>query len=235
MLGLDCQHPAFLTASGDPPNCSWHSPGSEEIDVAEVKDWDTSGPQDAGVWSNMFTGATPVCKPTAGGALPAGFSASGAFHTYKMVWTSSAATFYVDGTQTCQFTSSLPSTPMFVLLVNEMRSTTQPTNKLAQFDYVRVNVNGPYETALPSISGSLTHGSVLTASNGTWTGSPTGFTYQWLQCGSSGLFCTPISGATSSTYTTTSGDIGHEIQVLVDATNASGVTQYGSTPTGQVT
>jgi hypothetical protein len=120
-----------------------------------------------------------------------------------------------------------------VLLVNEMESTTQPSVKTAQYDYVHVTADGPNNTVAPSITGSLTHGSVLTAATGTWTGSPT-FAYQWLQCNSSGLFCSPISGATSSTYTTVAGDVGHEIQVLVSGSNASGATQYGSAPTGAV-
>ena len=47
----------------------------------------------------------------------------------------------------------------------------------------------PGNTAAPVVSGSLTVGSTLTTTNGTWTNSPT-FTYQWRRGG------TNISGAT---------------------------------------
>ncbi|MDQ6867125.1 MAG: right-handed parallel beta-helix repeat-containing protein [Pseudomonadota bacterium] len=59
-------------------------------------------------------------------------------------------------------------------------------------------------------------GQTLTATNGTWTNSPTSFTRQWKSAG------TVISGATASTYVPVSGDIGNTLTVSVTATNASG-------------
>jgi hypothetical protein len=49
-------------------------------------------------------------------------------------------------------------------------------------------VTVPVNTAAPVVSGTATDGSVLTCSTGTWTGSPTSFTYPWSRNG------TPISG-----------------------------------------
>jgi len=70
-------------------------------------------------------------------------------------------------------------------------------------------------------SGSENVGSVLTADNGTWTGSPTGYAYQW-QDSPDGTTWTPISGATSSAYTLQSSAIGLYVSVLVTAVNSNG-------------
>ncbi len=44
----------------------------------------------------------------------------------------------------------------------------------------------PTSTALPTISGTTTQGAQLSSSTGTWNGSPTGYSYQWLRCDSTG-------------------------------------------------
>jgi hypothetical protein len=77
----------------------------------------------------------------------------------------------------------------------------------------------PKNTALPQISGATNQGSVLTATNGTWSGTTPTYTYQWRDCDSSGNNCTNISGATNSSYTLTATDVSHTIRVIVTATN----------------
>jgi hypothetical protein len=78
----------------------------------------------------------------------------------------------------------------------------------------------PVNTVAPSISGTTQQGSTLTASNGTWSNGPTGFTYAWERCASG--TCSAISGATASTYALTSADVGDTIKVAVTASNAGG-------------
>jgi len=80
----------------------------------------------------------------------------------------------------------------------------------------------PQNTAPPKITGTAREGQVLTASTGTWSNSPTSFTYQWLRCASDGTGCGAITGATSSTYTLVAGDVGHTLRVAVTAANADG-------------
>jgi hypothetical protein len=92
----------------------------------------------------------------------------------------------------------------------------------------------PSNTSLPSISGSAQDGALLRASPGTWTGSPTSYTYQWLRCDTLGGSCQSIAGATSSTYTVQTADVGSRLRVQVTATNSSGSGTAQSRPTGIV-
>jgi len=92
----------------------------------------------------------------------------------------------------------------------------------------------PSNTSLPSISGSARDGSLLTASHGSWNGSPTGYAYQWLRCDSQGGSCASIGGATSQTYTVQTADVSNRLRVQVTATNASGSGSAQSRPTGTV-
>jgi len=80
----------------------------------------------------------------------------------------------------------------------------------------------PQNTSPPTISGTLKEGSTLTASDGTWSNSPTSFAYQWQRCNSGGTACGDITAGTSKTYTLTSGDVGHALRVTVTASNTDG-------------
>lgn len=85
----------------------------------------------------------------------------------------------------------------------------------------------PVNTVAPSISGIQTKGQVLTTSSGTWTGSPT-FAYAWKRAGSA------ISGATSSTYTLVTADVGQVITCTVTGTNSGGSVGATSNATGAI-
>ncbi len=82
--------------------------------------------------------------------------------------------------------------------------------------------SAPVNSSLPTVSGTPGRGQTLTAANGTWTNSPTGYTNQWRRCDSSGNGCSDIAGATSSTYQVQAADVGSTIRVVVTAANASG-------------
>ncbi len=92
----------------------------------------------------------------------------------------------------------------------------------------------PANTALPALSGTVTEGQALSASNGTWTGSPTSFSYKWEDCDASGANCAAIAGATAASYTLTAGDVGHTVRVVVTAANEGGSTVASSAQTETV-
>lgn len=79
----------------------------------------------------------------------------------------------------------------------------------------------PTNSTLPSISGTAEEGQQLTANPGSWTDSPTSYSYTWQRCDSGGASCSAI-GTNSTHYTLVSADIGSTIRVKVVATNASG-------------
>ncbi len=94
-------------------------------------------------------------------------------------------------------------------------------------------VTAPVNTAPPTISGTSAVGQVLSASTGSWTGSPT-FAYQWLSCDVNGLSCLPIAGANTSTYTPGVADVGLTLEAQVTATTSAGSTSLASSPTAAV-
>jgi hypothetical protein len=92
----------------------------------------------------------------------------------------------------------------------------------------------PANTTAPSISGSAIQGVTLTGADGSWTGSPTGYSREWQRCNTSGASCQAISGATASTYVLTQADVASTIRFKVTATNGGGPTAATSTQTATV-
>jgi hypothetical protein len=95
--------------------------------------------------------------------------------------------------------------------------------------------HAPVNTAPATISGFSLDGQKLTASPGTWTGTPAPtFTYQWRRCNKTGANCVAIAGATSSTLTLTKADEGFTLDVVVTATNSAGSSSSTSGPSSLV-
>jgi len=74
----------------------------------------------------------------------------------------------------------------------------------------------PANTVAPSVTGTAVVGQTLSTTNGTWTNSPSTFSYQWYRG------ATLISGATNSTYVLVQADAGQNIKCTVTATNSAG-------------
>ena len=87
------------------------------------------------------------------------------------------------------------------------------------------------------MSGSAISGDTLTASDGSWSGSPTSYAFQWQDCtpNSVGPLCANIVGATASSDTLTSEDVGDTVRVVVTASNSGGSSSAASAQTAVVT
>ncbi|WP_405862473.1 PPC domain-containing protein [Streptomyces sp. NBC_01515] len=66
-------------------------------------------------------------------------------------------------------------------------------------------------TAAPKITGTAKVGAKVTAGNGSWSATPSSYTYQWKADGKA------ISGATASTYTIAAAQLGKKLTVTVTA------------------
>jgi hypothetical protein len=82
----------------------------------------------------------------------------------------------------------------------------------------------PQSTAAPRVSGTPTPGHRLSCSTGSWSGSPTSFSYQWSRDGH------PIAGATGASYTVQIGDEARSLACTVTASNAFGSASRTSAP-----
>jgi sugar lactone lactonase YvrE len=69
----------------------------------------------------------------------------------------------------------------------------------------------------------------MAVSNGSWSGAPSSYGYQWSDCNSVGLECKAILGATNQNYTPSSSDVGHKLVAQVTATNGGGSAQAATT------
>jgi hypothetical protein len=93
----------------------------------------------------------------------------------------------------------------------------------------------PSNTVLPTITGLLKSGQLLSATTGSWSGStPMSFGYQWQLCNVLGSGCANIAKATGSTFLLGLLDVGLPLRVVVTATNAAGSVAANSNTTGLI-
>ena len=98
-------------------------------------------------------------------------------------------------------------------------ATSRPT------DVVKATGSAPANTSPPTISGTFKETSTLSVDPGGWTGSPSPtFTYQWQRCDATGGACVDLTGASATTYTAVTADVGNTLRVKVTAINSHGST-----------
>jgi fibronectin type 3 domain-containing protein len=106
----------------------------------------------------------------------------------------------------------------------------------APTDVVTALLAPPANTSEPTITGTAQAGSAVTASPGEWSGAqPIEYGYQWLRCDGDGGSCLDLAGATGSSYSVGTADVGSTLRVRVTATNTAGSGSAQSTYTSAVT
>ena len=82
---------------------------------------------------------------------------------------------------------------------------------------------GPTNTAPPVVTGEARATQVLTTSNGTWQSSTAiSYAHGWQRCEGNGTGCADIAGATATTYTLQTADVGKRLRSKVTATSTTG-------------
>jgi hypothetical protein len=103
-----------------------------------------------------------------------------------------------------------------------------------QTDLVASNAAPLTNTARPTISGEARVGQELTATEGTWTGNPTSFAFQWQRCNIDAITCLDVTGATGRSYGVRLADLGFRLRVQATARKDGRSGTATSTPTAVV-
>ncbi len=167
----------------------------------------------AGSWSNNPTRYSYTWEACSGSTC-AGISGAGTGDAYTLQAAQAGDTIEVAVTATNAGGTGTPATSAATSTV--LSATAVPVNNV-----------------LPVITGTAQEGQTLSASAGSWSGSPTSYGYQWQDC--SGSTCTSVVGATGSAYTLGSTDVGASVVVQVTATNSVGSATARSAATVVVT
>jgi hypothetical protein len=80
----------------------------------------------------------------------------------------------------------------------------------------------PSNTVAPVVSGTRIVGSTLTSTTGTWSDSPSSYSYNWLRDG------VTIDATDQNTYVAQTADVGHAVSCAVTATNGAGASSPAS-------
>lgn len=96
------------------------------------------------------------------------------------------------------------------------------------------SATAPANTGTPTITGTAQEGSTLTGANGTWSNTPTAYTYAWSRCNANGDACSTVAGASASTFALAAVDVGHTLRLTVTATNTDGSSSSTSAPSAVV-
>jgi hypothetical protein len=100
-----------------------------------------------------------------------------------------------------------------------------------QTDVVTSSAPPLNNTSRPTITGEARVGQELAANEGTWSGNPTSFGFQWQRCDVDSLTCANVVGATGRTYGVRLADLGFRLRVEVTARadNRSGTATSNAT------
>jgi len=229
-----------VTASGD---FQVQTEGASGANVPIFRLFDAAGTklvslyrqnQSAGIWvwyANTYNATTASLALNTWAQLQVHVIATGAatgtvdvLVNGATVYHSTTATFPAGGFSSVQIGNNSAS-QAFAIVADNISVSTGSTG----------TATPPANTSPPTISGTATQGSTLTANPGTWSGTtPITYIYQWRRCDGVGANCADVSGATATTYVLGSADVNATLRVTVTATNAVGTSSSVSAPTAVV-
>ncbi len=207
-----------------------------------------SGAGGNGVASATWTVAAGAPTATLTSTPPASTGATAASFTWSTTGTVTNTDCQIDGGAFTACTSGVTYTGLSVAAHTFVVRVTNtglplPNTGTATWNWTITNAppppTGPVNTVLPGFTPSTwkprsgTAGTTGTATTGTWTGSPTGYAYQWYRClttaiascdGATNAGAGAIAGATTASYHAVGADIDKYLRVAVTATNAGGST-----------
>jgi hypothetical protein len=157
-----------------------------------------------GTWSNTPTSYAYQWLRCNGGGNSCVSVANGTQKTYTLVGADAGRTMRVRVTATNADGSASAQ--------SDQTATVEPATSSA----------APKNTSAPTISGTPKVGQTLTADNGSWTSSPTAYSYAWQRCDADIASCANVAGATGKTYGVRIDDLGYRLRVSVTARNAKG-------------
>jgi hypothetical protein len=157
-----------------------------------------------GTWTNSPSSFAYQWLRCNGGGNACGPVANGTQSTYTLVTADAGRTMRVRVTAT-----------------NADGSTAAQSNETAQITPAG-STAGPKNTAPPTISGTAKVGQTLTAAEGSWSGNPDSFVFQWQRCDADVASCSNVTGATGKTYAVRLADLGFRLRVAVTARNSKG-------------
>jgi hypothetical protein len=157
-----------------------------------------------GTWSNAPTSFAYQWLRCNGGGNSCDAVANGTQQTYTLVAADEGSTMRVRVTATNADGSSSAQ--------SEQTAAVAPVTSSA----------APKNTAPPTIAGTAKVGQTLTANEGTWSGNPTGYAFQWQRCDADVIVCSNVVGATAKTYLVRIADLGYRVRVRVTARSDKG-------------
>ena len=157
-----------------------------------------------GTWSNAPTSFAYQWLRCNGGGNSCASVANGTQQTYTLVGADAGSTMRVRVTATNADGSSSAESAQTTVVAAATSSA------------------APKNTAPPTISGTARVGQTLTANEGSWSGNPTGYAFQWQRCDADVIACSNVVGATSKTYLVRIADLGFRLRVRVTARNDKG-------------
>ncbi|WP_169542165.1 C1 family peptidase [Solirubrobacter soli] len=165
-----------------------------------------------------------VVTTTAGTWTPTG-------PTYAYQWQRSDSGSWVDISGATAATYTLTNDDAGLKVRSKVTATNGDGSTAAFSKEIGPVLSTPANTDLPTITGTLTDASTLTADPGDWASAGNlthTYKYQWVRCpvaavNANSTGCAVLAGATNATYLTVAADVGVKLGVRVTATNSQNV------------